>query len=196
MTQIQIQIELETKAREVEATAAALAAAIAEENAAGAALLDIAIEKIRRALPALASRVQIGDTYRSGGMGQGPEPVAAWRGLCVDDTSPGPSSERGGRRDTRGTFGGDNLFLTSDGRWIRLDYAGAWSAWEGSECSWEATETVLSTAEVAARYEIYGIIAAIIARLDAYASGNASRRAAEASARAVQLRAVLALVAG
>jgi len=192
--------DLSEKAAAVAAQHEDLAAAVTEERGARAAVLQVALDAVRPALRALASRIKV--SSRQSHLGDVnydqvetgthlPE-----RGVHLDTDAVGP-----GRCDARansGAFDGSDVFLLTDGRIAWLKYSGGWSRWQGSTTTWEAA-VEYSTAEEAARdlvkYDRDGdALKALHAALDAQLSGNATARSAAARERAEKLRAIATLV--
>lgn len=162
-------------------------AAIAAEIEQGAALLDAVVTRIRRALPALSSRVLV--HYRSWWISSAQTASktkhADWRGLLVwGDDEP----EMDHPSANRGNFTGEGVWIDSKGNWWMVEYGGIWSRWQGEGDEWEATCTKLSTAEVAqcagARHVIDAIADAIESHVGTRAKSTqaAQRHAARLAA--------------
>lgn len=92
-----------------------------------------------------------------------------------------------------GTVEGCDLYLYPDGTFVEATYTGSWSRWRGEGSSWETTDRVLTTAEVAAEYNVDDIVTAISEALSR-ARGTREKPTARAIERAEKIRAVAALV--
>jgi len=200
-TEIESQVaEIAKLAAVVANQGAELEGATGEEASAEAALLRLVCERVQPALKALSSRVQIAGAY--GGNAETEESFAEWRGLYLnlDDAKAGPA-RRGGFQANRGAFGGFDLFLcpdSSDGtgfQFRELAYSGRWSQWQGERDEWRAEVSHPNVEKVVAEYDVPKIIAAIEKALRAYATGNATKRAAEARATTDKLNAICSLLA-
>jgi hypothetical protein len=96
-------------------------------------------------------------------------------------------------RANQGKYEGYDLFLLPDGSWIEASYTGSWSRWQGAGDSWEATERTLTTAEVAAEYDVDVVITAIADALEK-AHGSREKRTARALERVAKLQAIAKLL--
>lgn len=179
----------------VAANAATLKDAIAEEQAAEAALLDRMVAAVGPgALAAIASRPVIRETVRwhaNNTYTSSSETRADWRGVRMEGKA---IPEEDHPRANDGGYEGDSLWLLPDGSWRRLRYSGSWSRWQGATSQWEAKVEALTTAQVAEVYELEPLVERLHAALDAAAKGATPARAAQAKARAAKLAALLALL--
>jgi hypothetical protein len=181
------------------ADAAAAEAAMNEVVAAEAALLDRLVELVRPALRALGTRPLIANAFSGGKDNCNPwdeETRAEWRGVCAFDCKPGPTRDKRGD-DSTGIYASSDLFLAADGTWRHLAYSGTWSIWAGAVSGWTATETVMTSAEVARGYgskDVDAIIATICHAVTN--AGSREKVTAKAKARAEKLNAIVALLGG
>jgi hypothetical protein len=174
------------------AEAAAADAATEAALDAEAALLDKILAMVRPAVRACGARIKTSDSYSF----QLDQPDADAldthiRGICVDgpQDSVGPSRRHHLTGNT-GPYGGSDLVLTADG-WARLVYEGRWSQWQGSASWWVARKEPLTSRDVACVADV----ASVVRRLsDALAAADPIAKTRRQTARAEQLRAVLALL--
>ena len=171
-------------------------AALTAEQQAEAALLDATVEAIRPALRALASKIRTG--YRSWWIGttdiDSRSEYSDTRGLYVGDGTAGPGRSNPGRDENRGAHAGYDLFVTTDGKWLELEYSGHWSRWQGEGDEWSATERQLTSAEVAREYNVPQILGAIQSALERQLQGEKPKRTAAARERAERVAALVTLL--
>jgi hypothetical protein len=175
----------------VGATHDELTAALAEKRKRAGLLLDT----VRASMPtaafrAIANRVQVGEEFYSGQHNGEVKTYAAWRGAALA----GPGVEREKDRDGgfTGTYTGCTLYLTEEGSWVEVTYAGRFDAWQGARCSWEATLThhADGVAVLAAGFDVTEIVRTLAALLRQQSNGNAGLRARRIREEAERLDAV------
>ncbi|MBP7675745.1 MAG: hypothetical protein KBB14_05435, partial [Thermoanaerobaculia bacterium] len=86
------------------------------------------------------------------------------------------------------------LVLLGDGTFARLDWSGHWSKWQGEEDLEASTLTRVSLRDVVETWDVDEIAATLSERLEAQATGRASKTTASARQRTEKLRAVAALL--
>jgi hypothetical protein len=182
----QITVLASVVATEYTASTEAHAAAIEAE----ALLLERVVEAVRPALRAVSTKRRTsGRTWWPTNVETSTEYTAGSYGLRVCGDGP----EYDYPRANAGKYEGCDLFLLPDGSWIEASYTGSWSRWQGAGDSWEATERTLTTAEVAAEYDVDAIIAAIADVLEK-AKGSREKSTTRALERAEKIRAIAKLV--
>jgi len=167
-----------------------MGAALQDELAQGVALLDAVVTRIKRALPALASRVVQRETTTWHGQETHTEELCfGWRGLLVSGWG---SPKRDHPQDNRGCYEGGGVWLASDGRWYLVTYDGTWSRWQGGEGEqWVAGADELTTAQAIERAgSAEVILGAIATALQSHVSkrDKATARATRAAERLAALR--------
>lgn len=167
-----------------------LTTAIDAKHEQAAALLTAVVERIRPALPALASGVW--RSYRSWWptniYNTDEHDTFKWRGLLVAGSGPEedhPQSDQGG-------YEGGGLWLADDGRWYRVTYDGSWSRWQGADSQWEACADRLTVSQVVLAYDVDEIVTAITAALDSHV-GRRAKATASATETAERLAALTTL---
>lgn len=188
--------EIQSLAAKVAAQHEELTAANAAEESAQVQLLDAVVSAARPALRALSSQIKIrwhswwiGTTHTND-----ESEYAEVRGLVVDEEKADPSRGQPTRDENRGTFGSYNLFLAADGRWLRVDYEGQWSRWQGEGTEWTATVSELDTAAVVEQFDVDVLVGRIADALKQQAEGKATERAKAARERAERVAAVTRLL--
>jgi hypothetical protein len=165
-----------------------MGAALQDELAQGVALLDAVVTRVKRALPALASRVVQRETTTWHGQETHTEERSfGWRGLLVSGTG----AERDHPQDNRGRYEGGGVWLASDGRWYLVTYEGTWSRWQGEGDEWWAGADELTTAQAIERAgSVEVILSAIATALQSHAGkrDKATARAERAAERLAALR--------
>ena len=188
--------QIAARVPQVVADHAAATAAHDEVLAAETALLDRLVAVVRPTIQSLGTRPVTMHASSGGKNGCHPwteETRADWRAICATEGKPGPSRDKRGD-DTTGTYGSSDLFLRADGTWCTLTYDGTWSLWQGAVSSWEATQKVLTTAEVAREYDVDAIIGRFCQVV--IAAGSREKSTAKAKDRAEKLQALVVLLGG
>lgn len=164
--------------------------AIATERAAEVAVLERLIAVGKPALRALSSKLRTSYFFTSGNNGCNHVERAeyyAQRGLVLVDAY----TESRGRDGNDGGYTGSRLVLLVDGSLVVFKRRGAWSAWQGSDNSWEATVAYVSPEEAMAKYELDDVIASLSEALTKQARKEPTKKALE---RAATLEAVAKLI--
>jgi len=198
---------IETAAPTVAGNLTAHEEAIAEERAAAAALLARVVDLARPGRRAVSSRPLICEDWEErdeeGYRLDDAEPRterADWAGLYLGEGRPGPERVdrwRNGQEQTRGTWGGTDLFLLPDGTFRTLTYSGTWSRWQGASSPWIAEEEEPEIEEiVAAKWapSLSQIVKTLAAALTKEAEGGRVKATKAARDRAERLRALAALL--
>ena len=164
------------------------------ERRAEVELLDRAIDVVRPALRALASRIVVERTVS--GIGTDRERssyrVSEHRGLLVGGTA---EPELDAPRDSRGKYEGSGLYLLADGTWLGVTYEGSWSKYQGEGRHWDGAEVALSTDGVLAHWtDADVVIAALRDALEAQLNSKRAERTLRALGRAAKLRALSELL--
>lgn len=187
---------LKAKAIEVGVASERRDKAFNELTSAEGELLAAVVEAVRPALRAISSRIPtsggvqaMGDVNRQRDL-----PTTYWEipGFCVDDDRPGPQEDQ--VRDNGGSYTGADIFLLVDGTFVRLQYEGRWSRWQGSTSEWNVRASTLTATEVANITDVDEAIERLSKALDRQLEGGTERRAAKASARAEKVRAIRSLL--
>jgi len=197
---------IETAAPTVASNLTAHEDAISQERAAAVALLGRAVELARPGLRAVSSRPLVCEDWEDRDDGfqlDDEEPRterADWAGLYLGDGRPGPERVdrwRQGQEQTRGTWGGTDLFLLPDGTFKSLSYSGTWSRWQGSSSPWMADEADEEIeAVVAAKWAPSGgqSVKRLAEALQKELDGGRQKATKAALDRAERLRALAALL--
>ena len=194
MTTMTTKATITALAPRVAATQDTLDAARDASEAAEAILLERIVATLSRSgLRAVGGKILLASSSTAGGSGGEEQTHAAWAGLCVSDDRQGPARVNQ-EPSASGRYGGTDLILAADGRWIELAYTGVFSCSQGSTCTWTATTRVLTARDVASEYDVDRILVRIADTLAAVAAGRAGARAAALTARAARLHAVAALL--
>jgi hypothetical protein len=187
-------IELAEKARRVQADHADYLLAREREREAEVALLQATIETVRPALPGMSQCIRRRSASTSGRNGCNPVDETAdfddEIGVLLVDRYDRDRDETG----SRGTYGGDRLYLLDDGRLADVERTGSWSHWQGEWSSWEAALSPMTTAEAVSAYGLDNILAGLTKALDVQIAGNTKAQAQEFRDRADKLRDALRLL--
>ena len=171
---------------------ATMEAAFDEERAAEEELLEKIVDASRPALRALSSRILASERVFW------PDSVSTAtersfhdeRGVRLDGNGP----ERDHPRANDGGIGGTDLVLLDDGTFVRLDWTGTWTRWQGRTSEETSTLTRITLRDVVETWDVDVIAATLSERLEAQATGRASKTTASARQRTEKLRAVAALL--
>lgn len=183
-----------TLAPQVASAHEAQSAAFDEQIAAEAALLSRVVELARPALRALANRIQIGDrTWWPTNVQTATErEFADVSGVIVRGQ---PLPTRDYPRANSGSYDtSEALYLLTDGTFVEKSWTGNWSRWQGAGDEAHAVLTPKTAAEVVDEYDVDEIIAALAAKLQQQAAGNAGKTTEAAKARAAKMQAVVAIL--
>lgn len=171
------------------------------EREQAAALLSAVVERVRPAIPALASSVC--HSHRSFWVGQQvhhDDHNFPWRGLHVWGAR---EAEEDYQQGNDGSYEGTGLFLVPYGGnhlqvvpFRRLDYEGRWSRHQGASSSWEASDVGMDAVEVVRLVGVQGveaIVRAIASALQSHVGkrDKATKRAKESAVKLAALRKLL-----
>jgi hypothetical protein len=165
------------------------------QDAEEARLLDAVVAGIGPALKALSSRIvaeRSGDTVAADrDHFQAAEAIYhEARGLLVVDGVEATGAGTGTKH-----YEGDELYLLADGSWLECWRVRDTTIWQGHRDHEEGSRwRVMTSLEVAAEYEVDGIVGAIQAALERYVKGNATKRAAEMRTRTAKITALVSLL--
>lgn len=176
-------------------------AAHAEQQQAEIALLAQVVELVKPALRAISSRpLTCSDWTGLDGDEKPRTERATWAGVCLTGR-PGPvqrgARSASGRDNTRGAWGGTDLFLRPDGTFVTLAYIGTWSNWQDARSPWHSkfapktVQTVITEDWAPSLAEIVNVLAS---KLTAEVNGKRSEATRAARERAAKLRALAALI--
>ena len=170
-------------------------AAVQASHGAGAALLERVVQLVKPALRPLSTRPVVSSrTFWPDRIQTATEETrASWSGvLLAGSTGPGEDFPNA----NQGTYEGQALYLLPDGTFRWLTFSGTWSRWQGVSSEWETTAADLSMAEVVHRYSLADLLAKLLEVLQQEADGKRPERTAAATARAVKLQSIVALLGG
>ena len=179
-------------ARSVAEQHSTMEAAFAEERAAEERLLGQLVDAVRPALKALSSRLKASETtfWPTSAEIATEKTYHPERGVRLDGNGP----ERDHPRANDGGIGGTDLVLLDDGTFVRLDWTGTWTRWQGRTSEETSTLTRITLRDVVETWDVDVIAATLSERLEAQATGRASKTTASARQRTEKLRAVAALL--
>lgn len=194
MTETSIPETLANLAANVAAQHDEMTAAVEEERAAEERLLGQLVEAVRPALRALSSRLLESERV------WWPDNISTAteksyheeRGVRLAGSGP----ERDHPRANDGAIEGTDLVLLESGDFVRVDWSGSWTRWQGRTSHEESALTRLSLADVVAGWDVDDVSRALVERLEAQVNGRAPKTTAAAKDRAEKLRAVVALLGG
>jgi len=193
-----IRAKLETILTTTPAVVAArtdMTAAIESERAAFVALIEAAILAVKPALPAITQKPKVASRIYWVDNACTAETVtrAEWRGVCVTDSSWGPTEKDG--RGNSGSYEGTDVFLTANGL-IELTYEGHWSRWQGAATEWSAMQRPLTVPEFVVEYENAAarLVSHLADALARQAGDGMAKRAAQARATAEKFAALTCLL--
>lgn len=182
---------IETLATAAGAAYDASCEATAAETAAEAELLTRVIAAAKPGLRAISKRVKVSTSIAHTYAEPECEYLPDVRAFCLSDRKGARPGRQQGPNDTRGSYGGADLLVTTDGRFLELDYSGEWSNWQGEGEAWKAEVREISALDVASDWTISHMIATLAEALESY---KPEAQTAKSRERAERLAALAKLI--
>jgi hypothetical protein len=178
-----------TKVAELHSAHHSASASLADKEA---ALLEHIVSLVRPAIGALSSRIVV--SSRTTWPDNTGTATKIMRGSVKGVRVLGDGPKEDHPRANDGAYGGEDLWLLSDGTWSRVRYSGTWSRWQGATITWRGETSSLSPQEVVEKYSVEDIAESLLSSLTKQRDGNLERRTKTMARRIETIDAMLRLM--